>query len=113
MACLDISTNVNLEGVDVDSFFREATTAVANITGKPEKSVMVVLKGSRTITLRENKEPAALGEVLLSIGSMNSEAKSELISSISSILDNHFSIPRDRFFLKVYDNSLATRLSRM
>ncbi|XP_019186660.1 PREDICTED: macrophage migration inhibitory factor homolog [Ipomoea nil] len=112
MPCLDISTNVNLEGVDVDSFFREATTAVANITGKPEKSVMVVLKGSATITLRGNKEPAALGEVL-SIGSMNSEVKSDLISSISSILDNHFSIPRARFFLKVYDNSLATRLSRM
>mgnify|MGYP004720745641 CR=1 FL=1 len=36
MPCLDISTNVNLNGVDLDSVFSEATKTVAAIMGKPE-----------------------------------------------------------------------------
>ena len=36
MPCLDISTNVCLDGVDTDSIFSEATKAVASIIGKPE-----------------------------------------------------------------------------
>lgn len=36
MPCLDISTNVNLDGIDTDSLFSELTTAVSQIIGKPE-----------------------------------------------------------------------------
>lgn len=36
MPCLDISTNVNLDGVDTDSLFSTLTTAVSRIVGKPE-----------------------------------------------------------------------------
>lgn len=37
MPCLDISTNVNLEGINTDSIFSELTKAVSQIIGKPEK----------------------------------------------------------------------------
>jgi hypothetical protein len=36
MPCLNVSTNVNLEGVDTSAILAEASKAVANIIGKPE-----------------------------------------------------------------------------
>lgn len=36
MPCFNVSTNVNLDGVDTAPFFSEATKAVASIIGKPE-----------------------------------------------------------------------------
>lgn len=37
MPCLYISTNINLDGIDIDPIFSEATVAVSTIIGKPEK----------------------------------------------------------------------------
>ncbi|KAH0648260.1 hypothetical protein KY285_033508 [Solanum tuberosum] len=42
MPCLNISTNVNLEGVDTSSILSEATSTVAKLIGKPEAYVMIV-----------------------------------------------------------------------
>jgi hypothetical protein len=36
MPCLNVSTNVNLEGVDTTVILAEASKSVANIIGKPE-----------------------------------------------------------------------------
>jgi hypothetical protein len=36
MPCLNLSTNVNLEGVDTSSILSEATSTVATLIGKPE-----------------------------------------------------------------------------
>jgi len=36
MPCLNLSTNVNLDGVDTSSVLAEATSTVASIIGKPE-----------------------------------------------------------------------------
>lgn len=36
MPCLNLSTNVNLEGVDTSSILSEATSTVAKLIGKPE-----------------------------------------------------------------------------
>ncbi|XAR68760.1 Phenylpyruvate tautomerase [Bertholletia excelsa] len=101
MPCLDISTNVNLDGVDTDSVFSEATKAVASIMGKPENYVMVLLK-----------EPAAFAEVV-SMGGINSEVKRKLIAAIGAILEEKLSIPRSRFFLKVHDTTAGRKTSKM
>lgn len=63
---------------------------------------MVILKGSVPISFESNKEPAAYGE-LVSMGGINSEVKKNLISTIGTILESNLSIPRTRFFLKVFD----------
>ncbi|KAA8517713.1 hypothetical protein F0562_015187 [Nyssa sinensis] len=112
MPCLDISTNVNLDGVDTDSIFHEATRAVAAIIGKPESFVMVLLKGSVAISFGGNKEPAAFAEIV-SMGGINSEVKRNLIATIGTILQNKLSIPRARFFLKVYDTTMGRNISKM
>ena len=36
MPCLNISTNVSLEGVDTSSILSEATSSIAKLIGKPE-----------------------------------------------------------------------------
>ncbi|KAM7526541.1 hypothetical protein LguiA_016443 [Lonicera macranthoides] len=106
MPCLYISTNVSLEGVDTDSIFSEATKAVAQIIGKPESFVMVLLKGAILISFGGNKEPAAFAEIV-SMGGINSQVKKNLITTIGTILQNKLSIPRTRFFLKVFDTTIG------
>ncbi|CAM8971514.1 unnamed protein product [Rhodiola kirilowii] len=102
MPCLNISTNVNLESVDTSSILSEATTAVANIIGKPEAYVMVVLKGSVPLAFGGTEQPAAYGE-LVSIGGLNPSVNKKLSAGIASILETKLSVPKGRFFLKFSD----------
>ncbi|MED6149271.1 hypothetical protein PIB30_060782 [Stylosanthes scabra] len=102
MPCLNISTNVSLDGVDTSSILSEATSTVATITGKPEAYVMIVLKGSVPISFGGNEQPAAYGE-LVSIGALNPDVNKKLSAGIASILENKLSVPKSRFFLKFYD----------
>ncbi|KAG4109070.1 hypothetical protein AAZX31_03G042200 [Glycine max] len=112
MPCLYISTNINLDGVNIDPIFSQATTAVSTIIGKPEKFVMVILKGSVPISFEGNKEPAAYAEIV-SMGGINPEVKRKLINTIGTILQSNLSIPRTRFFLKVFDTTLFRTKSKM
>ncbi|KAK7260024.1 hypothetical protein RIF29_25729 [Crotalaria pallida] len=112
MPCLYISTNINLDGVDIDPIFSEATNAISTIIGRSKKLVMVLLKGSVPISFEFNKEPAAYAE-LISMGGINSEVKSKLIATIGTILESNLSIPRTRFFLKVFDTTMFRNNSKM
>ncbi|CAA2960493.1 macrophage migration inhibitory factor homolog [Olea europaea var. sylvestris] len=112
MPCLDISTNVNLDGINTDSIFSELTKAVSQIIGKPEKFVMILLKGSVTLTFGGNKEPAALAEIV-SMGGINTEVKRKLIATLGSILENKLYIPRTRFVLKVFDTTMGRQNSKL
>ncbi|KAF8006064.1 hypothetical protein BT93_K0379 [Corymbia citriodora subsp. variegata] len=112
MPCLYISTNVCLDGVDADPIFREATKAVASIIDRPENLVMVILKGSLAISFGGNKEPAAYAEII-SMGGIDSEVKKKLIATLGTILQEKLSIPRTRFFLKVYDTTFGRKVSKL
>ncbi|CAJ1948600.1 unnamed protein product [Sphenostylis stenocarpa] len=112
MPCLYISTNINLDGINIDPIFSQATSAVSKIIGKPEKFVMVILKGSVAISFEGNREPAAYGEIV-SMGGINSEVKKKLINTIGTILQTSLSIPRTRFFLKVFDTTVFPTKSNM
>ncbi|KVI03320.1 Macrophage migration inhibitory factor [Cynara cardunculus var. scolymus] len=83
MPCLNLSTNVNLEGVDTSSILSEATSTVAKLIGKPEA-------------------PAAYGE-LVSIGGLNAEVNKKLSAAVADILSTKLSVPKSRFFLKFFD----------
>lgn len=102
MPCLNISTNVNLEGVDTSSVLSEATSTVAKLIGKPEAYVMIVLKGSVPMAFGGTEQPAAYGE-LVSIGGLNADVNKKLSAAIADILETKLSIPKSRFFLKFYD----------
>jgi len=74
--------------------------------------VMVILKSSVPISFEYNNEPAAYAEIV-SMGGINSEVKRKLIASIGTILESNLSIPRTRFFLKVFDTSVFSTKSKM
>ncbi|KAL2330666.1 hypothetical protein Fmac_018247 [Flemingia macrophylla] len=106
MPCLNLSTNVNLDGIDTSSILSEATSTVAQIIGKPEAYVMIVLKGSVPISFGGNEQPAAYGE-LVSIGGLNPDVNKKLSAAIASILETKLSVQKSRFFLKFYDTKAS------
>ncbi|MED6141056.1 hypothetical protein PIB30_099581 [Stylosanthes scabra] len=73
---------------------------------------MVILKSSVPISFEGNKKAAAYAEIV-SMGGINSEVKRNLIATIGTILENHLSIPRTRFFLKVFDTTAFRTNSKM
>ncbi|CAI9097222.1 OLC1v1033596C1 [Oldenlandia corymbosa var. corymbosa] len=111
MPCLDIATNVNIDGVDIDSFFSVVTSTVAAIMGKPQNFVMVVLRGSVPIHFGGNKEPAALAEII-SLDAVDREVKRKLIAEIGSILQDKLCVPRTRFLLKVHKSASTPNHTR-
>ena len=100
MPCLNISANVNLDGVDTSAILSEATSTVAKIIGKPEAYVMIVLKGSVPISFGGTEQPAAYAE-LVSIGGLNPDVNKKLSAAIAAILETKLSVPKSRFFSQV------------
>ncbi|KAH7843618.1 hypothetical protein Vadar_018826 [Vaccinium darrowii] len=92
MPVLNLSTNVNLDGIVTSDFLKEATSSVANVLGKPEY-VMILLKGSIPISYGGTDQPAAYGE-LVSIGSLNPDINKQLAAAISTVLETRLSVPR-------------------
>ncbi|XP_072974837.1 uncharacterized protein [Typha angustifolia] len=103
MPCLNISTNVSLDGVDTSAILSEATKTVAMLIGKPEAYVMVVLKGSIPMAFGGTQQPAAYGE-LVSIGGLNPDVNKKLSAGIATILETKLSVPKSRFYLKFHDS---------
>ena len=102
MPCLNLSTNVSLDGEDTASILSKVIKAVARIIRKPEAYAMIDLKGSIPTSFGGTKQPTAYGE-LVSIGGLNSDINKKLSAAISSILENKLSVIKSRFFLKFYD----------
>ncbi|KAK4423991.1 Macrophage migration inhibitory factor [Sesamum alatum] len=102
MPCLNLSTNVSLEGVDTSSILSEASSTVAKIIGKPEAYVMIVPKGSVPMAFGGTEQPAAYGE-LVSIGGLSPDVNKKLSGDIANILETKLSVPKSRFYLKFYD----------
>ncbi|XP_039129392.1 LOW QUALITY PROTEIN: macrophage migration inhibitory factor homolog [Dioscorea cayenensis subsp. rotundata] len=102
MPCLNLSTNVSVEGIDTSSILSEASKTVAKLIGKPEAYVMIVLKGSVPMSFGGTQEPAAYGE-LVSIGGLTPDVNKKLSAAIAAILETKLSVPKSRFFLKFYD----------
>ncbi|CAK7343740.1 unnamed protein product [Dovyalis caffra] len=91
MPCLNISTNVNLDGVNTSAILSEASSQVAKIIGKPESYVMIVLKGSVPISFGGTEQPAAYGE-LVSVGGLSSDVNKKLSAAIATILESKLSM---------------------
>jgi hypothetical protein len=72
--------------------------------------VMVVLKGSVPMAFGGTQEPAAYGE-LVSIGGLNPDVNKKLSAGIASILESKLSVPKSRFYLKLYDSKVSSHYS--
>ncbi|KAB5520090.1 hypothetical protein DKX38_024409 [Salix brachista] len=86
---------------------------LSSIIGKKFQTlVMVILKGTVAISFNGNKEPAAYAEIV-SMGGITKQVKRNLIATLGRILEAKLSIPRARFFLKVYDTTAAGNCSKL
>nr|GEY76363.1 hypothetical protein [Tanacetum cinerariifolium] len=94
MPCLNLSTNVNLDGIDTSAILSEATSVVAKLIGKPEAYVMIVLKGSVPMAFGGTEEPAAYGEIV-SIGGLNADVNKKLSAAVADILKSTHSASND------------------
>nr|KAJ0209978.1 hypothetical protein LSAT_V11C400227870 [Lactuca sativa] len=73
MSCLNLSTNVSLEGVDASVILSEATSTVVDLIGKPK----ALSKGSVTMGFGGCEQPATYGE-LVSIVDLNPDVNKKL-----------------------------------
>ncbi|KAK9699204.1 hypothetical protein RND81_08G159800 [Saponaria officinalis] len=112
MPVFNITTNVDLQGIDVEPIFSKATSAIASIIGRPPHLVMVVLNGSIPITFTGSKDPAVFAQ-LISMGGINSVVKKKLITTLGAILDTHLSVPPARFFCHVIDTTANHPTSKL
>ncbi|KAM7478908.1 hypothetical protein LguiA_027121 [Lonicera macranthoides] len=80
MPCLNLSTNVSVDGIDTLSILFEATSTL----GKLEAYMMIVLKGSVPMVFGGIEQPAAYSE-LVSIGGLNPDVNKKLSATISTI----------------------------
>ncbi|CAH1452831.1 unnamed protein product [Lactuca virosa] len=132
MSCLNLSTNVSLEGIDASAILSEATSTVVDLIGKPkalqklskEKKppflinpclafTSVILesklsKGSVTMAFGGCEQPTTYGE-LVSIADLNPNVKKKLSVAVAEILSSKLSVPKSRFFLKFFDSEARLR----
>ncbi|KAL0426200.1 UNVERIFIED_CONTAM: PRA1 family protein B4 [Sesamum latifolium] len=132
MPCLNLSTNVSLEGVDTSSILSQASSTVAKIIGKPEPvsgrcpephegrppldparspGSGTPARGAAPLTPAwfgptslspKTEQPAAYGE-LVSIGGLSPDVNKKLSGAIANILETKLSVPKSRFYLEFYD----------
>ncbi|CAL5192063.1 unnamed protein product [Lathyrus oleraceus] len=102
MPCLNLSTNVSFDGVDVSSILSQLNSTLANILNYPQSWVTVSLEGSIPMCFGNTEEPAAYGE-FVAIGILNPELNKKLCAEIALVLQTKLSVPKSRFFLKFND----------
>ncbi|KAI3901168.1 hypothetical protein MKW92_051502 [Papaver armeniacum] len=110
MPCLNVSTNVNLEGVDTSPILKEMSKSVANIIGKPEAVSSLCYGSTERISpyvIGRSEENSAFGE-LTSIGGLNADVNKKLSAAIAAILEDKISVSKSRFFIKFTDTKASS-----
>ena len=98
MPLIKLRTNVSLADDKTTQLMGELSQLLASETGKPERYVMVELKGDRNMLFGGSADPVAYVECK-SIGLSTAQAKS-LSQSISGVLGAQLSINADRVYIE-------------
>ena len=94
--------NVNISSDQVENkldLLKELSAELANLTGKPEKYVMSLLKTEVPMTFGGNDDPSCYIEIK-SIGSIN---PLEMTKSFCNIIESKTGIPSDRIYIGFED----------
>jgi phenylpyruvate tautomerase PptA (4-oxalocrotonate tautomerase family) len=95
MPTLSISSNVDIQ--DADALAVQASKLVAEMLGKPEMYVMVLVKPNCTLYFGGTNDPAALLS-LHSLGLPGAQIKS-YSEKLCSFINQHLKIPEDRVYI--------------
>ncbi|AES92245.1 putative intramolecular oxidoreductase [Medicago truncatula] len=102
MPTLNLFTNVPVDPVIASNILRDATKAIANIIGRPESYMCILVNGGVAIAFGGTEEPAAYGE-LISIGGLDPTVNAKLSSTIAQIIQTNLHIHSSRFYIKFSD----------
>ena len=98
MPLIKLRTNVSIEKNKIPQLISEFSQLLASETGKPERYVMVEVKGGRHMLFGGTPEPLAYVECK-SIGLSAEQAKS-LSQAISQVLNTQLNISAERVYIE-------------
>jgi phenylpyruvate tautomerase PptA (4-oxalocrotonate tautomerase family) len=101
MPLLKIQTNVEILEDEKIGLLHDASAKVADILGKPERYVMVLLESNPHMLFAGDNSPLAYLE-LKSIG-LPSDRTSAISEGLSNLINQHLSIPSDRIYIEFAD----------
>ena len=101
MPSLKIQTNVELPAGKRKPVLRAASALVAEMLGKPEAYVMVILEHNPDMLFAEDLGPLAALE-LKSIG-LPGERTRELSASLCGFVEEQLGVPRNRIYIEFSD----------
>lgn len=105
MPYLAVSTNAEISKETANLFLKEASQAVADVTGKPEQYVMVKIAAGQPLLFAGTDEPAAFLE-LKSIGFPHTGVEG-IATSLCSLASQHLGIRGERIFVVFQDVKAA------
>ncbi|KAI6182469.1 Macrophage migration inhibitory factor-like protein [Aphelenchoides bicaudatus] len=106
MPGLEITTNLPRSKIPAD-FLQKASKKVAELTSKPESYCSVVVLTDQLVSFGGTTEPAA-NVRLMSIGNISGEKTAPLVSSLSDFITSELDIPKNRYYIVLYDASPKT-----
>jgi len=98
MPFMKLRTNLAIDDAKASSLMTELSKLLANETAKPERYVMIDVKGDRNMIFGGSTEPLAFLECK-SIGLSVAQAKS-LSKSISELLGTQLQLSADRIYIE-------------
>jgi len=101
MPVLKVFVNVKVEDDKQNKFVEVTSKALAALTQKPEKYIMVKLNPEQKIIFGGDTKPAALLE-LYCIG-LDKQHNEKISKKLAEILKEFFAIPIDRYYLTFTD----------
>ena len=101
MPLLKIQTNKVVEPATAKTLIADASAAVADLLGKPERYVMVSLEHNPAMLFGGSDEPLAYLE-LKSIGLPESQT-TEMSRSLCELLNKALDLPADRIYIEFAD----------
>ena len=98
MPMIRIQTSIAIDEEKQTTMMSTLSTAVAELLGKPESYMMLILEPDTTIMMSGTAEAAALVEVR-SVGSISEEEAKNLSGKISEILGKEIGVGAGRIYL--------------
>lgn len=98
MPMIRIQTSVAVNEEKQDNLMNTLSTAVAELLGKPESYVMIILEPETTMMMSGTPEPAALVEVR-SVGTISEQEAKNLSGKISEIIGQEVGVGAGRIYL--------------
>jgi len=101
MPLLKIQTNQPIDANKQRTLAADASKAVADMLGKPERYVMISIEANPAMLFGGNDEPLAYLE-LKSIG-LPETRTNDFSATLSALLSRHLDLPADRVYIEFAD----------